>query len=707
MNHRCLSQVWLLSLVLLCVAACGDVEPSRPDASVSPDVACPAAWVAAARGGCGPAVVLCAPGGGAAPGACASVDLSRSHPVGDGGESFRLGPDGDIAGGWRWPGEPGGPPAPDWTPDAGAGAPDADWHPDAGIPTCPTGWTRTGDGLCDPALRACPAGAESLPGGQCTRTAEADCPAGPYADPGPEAMGAPVAYVSADAPASCVSRGSRTCPWRTITEALASNATWLLVGNGTYPERLEITDGRHIVGRCAARVTIEGADPERTVYVHGAGASLDLQGVTVTGAGVGIDVDDGASVRARSLRVSRATRNGVRLGGGSSVEASDIVIADTQRMDGLRGNGAAIGTGDTLRLARAALLRNSPNGAAAFGGEMTIRDSVVADTMAPPTRPDLAVGVYGEAGARVRVERTLVENNGVNGLLVQGLDGAAEMTATDVVVRGTLRVAPESAVRVTYGARLVAERLLVDGNLGRGVVVTQGRDESGNPGPIAYATVHDSVIRAPGSGPSTREQLGVQAFGAEVTLRGVRVVGATYIGVAAHGGDTSLTMEDGVVEGTRLNPAGGDNPFGCGVGVYDGARVTARRVLIADNAWAGIHADAPGVAQSGPPFLTVTDSVVRGNRFNRGRGSGGGLQTQHGAREGDRQRGSRRRGDRGAGEFGRLRDRGHDPRVVDPARRHEPRGGSEPACRTGRHGRGRRHTGARRPGRGRGARGQR
>ena len=156
---------WMI--VLACVTGCAE-QPAA-----NPEWVCPSTWVRYTAGGCGPAVLLCAPGGGAAPGACDGLDLHRGVPAGDGGVTFHLREDGSIGGGWHEPGDPGGPPPADWSP---AGVPAPDWRPAAGVSRCPEGWRRA-DGACDPLLRSdCPTGSGPLPGGTCTPTAESDCP---------------------------------------------------------------------------------------------------------------------------------------------------------------------------------------------------------------------------------------------------------------------------------------------------------------------------------------------------------------------------------------------------------------------------------------------------------------------------------------------------------------------------------------------------
>src|SRR5690242_14511989 len=93
---------------------------------------CPAGWVETDRGGCGPAVILCGPRGGARPGACDGLDLTHADPTRGG---FALAPDGTITGAW---------PEGDGTIEA---PPAADWMPDLGSDPCAPGWVARPDGL--------------------------------------------------------------------------------------------------------------------------------------------------------------------------------------------------------------------------------------------------------------------------------------------------------------------------------------------------------------------------------------------------------------------------------------------------------------------------------------------------------------------------------------------------------------------------------
>ena len=206
-----LGGVWYtLGGVALGALLWGCDEPAPPGVATWP---CPARWVRARGGGCGPAVLLCVSDGGAAAGACRGVDLADASvvpgPDGSTMRGFYRRSDGTIGGEWREPGEPDGPPAETWRPETGVGE-------------CRTGWLRSSDGTCNPRmLPVCPDGAEALPGGRCTPTALEDCPSGRYADLGMEATGDRVVHVRAGAEGRSAD-GSPSRPFPTVAEGVAA-----------------------------------------------------------------------------------------------------------------------------------------------------------------------------------------------------------------------------------------------------------------------------------------------------------------------------------------------------------------------------------------------------------------------------------------------------------------------------------------------------
>ena len=94
---------WIVGLIGFVVAGCRAEDATIPARSAG-RWTCPAGWVVGEHGGCGPAVLLCVPGGGAGQGACDGVDVSRPAMIAlpDGGAVrgfYRL-PDGGIGGAW-------------------------------------------------------------------------------------------------------------------------------------------------------------------------------------------------------------------------------------------------------------------------------------------------------------------------------------------------------------------------------------------------------------------------------------------------------------------------------------------------------------------------------------------------------------------------------------------------------------------------------
>lgn len=128
-------------------------------------------------------------------------------------------------------------------------------------------------------------------------------------------------------------------------------------------------------------------------------------------------------------------------------------------------------------------------------------------------------------------------------------------------------------------------------------------------------------------------QVGLFAqVGSDVRASGLRITGATYAGVVATGSNTILSLESTEVSGTRLNTEPAGRTLASGLKIGEGAHVTGRRVVIADNAWLGVLVDGLNAdPDRSLPDLQLEDSVVRANRYNRDAGNGGGLTAQRGA----------------------------------------------------------------------------
>ena len=550
-------------------------------------------------GGCGPAVLLCVPDGGAASGACAGHDLTRPPRVllPDGGTVrgfYRL-TDGGIGGGWPEPGDPDGPPDEGWIPP---GVPAADWEPDAGIRVCPVGWPRLADGTCDPRLRVdCPEGSGALPGGHCTPTAEVDCPAGEYAELGPEALGARVVQVRAGADV-VVADGSIEHPYATVMDGVrnAGPGGWVRVAAGEYRERIVVTGGVnvHVVGVCAARVTVRGPGPEgrggAAVDVSNGGSSaataLELRGLTVSGDGRGLQVEGAATLRASAVRVTGCVEVGVfARGSGARLElAASVVRATRTNTSGHLGRAVGVQSGASL-LATRVRFEDNRSGIAAFdpGTRAELEGSVVRGGRGP--------GVIALEGATLRVVESVIEENGEQGIAAQKPGTTVEVVRC--IVRGTLpRTVRDGATTQGQGLAAfeaatvrVSETLFAD-NTQAGVAATSG----------AVVEFAQSVVRGTRSLSDGTEGHGVVADSrATVRVVGVRIEDDRGEGAVAQGVDSVVEIVSSVVDGVG----------GSGLRAQDGGTIHATRALLVDTWKTGV------VALDAKTTVTLTESVVR------------------------------------------------------------------------------------------------
>lgn len=572
--------VWTMVALAACDDGGGDARATPPQARWP----CPVGWATEMHGGCGPSVLLCARDGGAPATSCAT----------DGGGVFRRLPDGGVAGAWPEPTEPDGPP-------------ELTWRPDAGVSACAEGWSRRADGACDPALREdCPAGSRALPGGRCTATSETDCAAGEYADLGMEAMGARVVHVRAGAEERGAD-GSPSLPFPTVAEGVAAAGAdgWVRIAAGTYRERLDLRRSLHLVGTCAARVSLVGPGPATldgaTISVRGSPLSVDLRGVTIRGDGFGIAVEEGASLRAARVVVEGAAQVGLgATGSGTTVSLVDSAVVGTRpRSDSRLGYGIDVETGARVAARNVAVLENAGAGVfcAGAGASMSIEDGVVAGTR---TRTDGTVGygVSAQSGATLTASRVaLVLNRG--SAVFAGGAGALLRVRQAFASGPTVAPLPAGArgVEVTNGARVEAEDLWIESAVGAGVLAL---------GEGTEVVLVRSDVRSPQARTRDTNGVGVTAEqGAHVAAEAVRVSGARGLGVLASGAGSSVAMSRCLIEGTVPR---GEGSGGRGVQAQTGGSVELRESALTGNG------EVAALVASAGSVLSLNGCVVSGTR---------------------------------------------------------------------------------------------
>lgn len=620
----------------LVLVACEDA--TAPAAAPSATWSCPAGWVPSSLGGCGPAAVLCASDGGAAPDACVSVPA---------GAPLVALPDGGIAGRWR-------------EPDAPGGAPAATWRPAAGFVACPAGWALDGDGVCMPTEPRCDPASEPLPGASCVPRASASCDGAVPAD---VPAGATIVRVRTGAPAEGAD-GSAERPFATIARALttAPPDAWVLVAPGTYAERV-VVEGRavHLRGACWERTEIRApADVEDrgAVAVNGAAGRLDLGDVTVVGAHGGIWATAGASLRAARVRVERSAHAGVYVGGAATrAELDDVLVRDVAPNEAdANGQGVRVDGGASIALRDVAVVRPTRIGVEAVGAGTSIEGErlLVRDVRA---RGDSAVPHAGlraiqgasvrlagavvrgahvagvgafHAGSRVALDGALVTGVAAHGGGAYGLfaDAGGAITARRAALRDGAghgayasgegaSVALEDATVLNHGAQgayaidgasLALARVALAGNVGMGVGAYRG----------ARASLDGVMVRATRATPDGRTGRGVEAFyGATLTARGLLIDGVREAGVLAAGAGSRVTLVDAVVRAT-LSRASGE--AGVGLVAVDGGAIDAARVRLQENREVALVAQAGAVAFRDGVILDTRPSVRAGQAVAVGLG---------------------------------------------------------------------------------------
>jgi hypothetical protein len=574
------------------------VDFDASDGATTTDVApprwtCPAEWVAYARGGCGPAVLLCATtGGGAAPGACDTVDVTRPRAIvaADGGVpgvSFFVQSDGGIGGGWNAPRNDG----------------------DGGV-NCPTGWSRGVDDTCAPALRTdCPRETSALPDGTCTATGSDGCPAETFADPGPEAMGAIVVHVLAGADDSTAD-GSEANPFATIADGIlhAGADGFVLVGAGTYAEPLAIGAAVHLVGACASRTHIAaGTGDAPSLHVSGP-VDVEVRGVSIGGAGGGILAEGGARLALASVRIDEATGFALlATGAGTAVDATDLLVSNTRFVvGGAPGVGVRVRDGARFSGSRLAYVSNHGGIAVRDTGSLAVLSNAVVRDSLPRYDGTEAAGLAAYAGGQLEASFAVVMAS--RGYGVVSDQAGSVVRVQDSTISESVPLsdsAPGIGAQAREGASITLVRTTIEHNRGAGVsAVGLGTQLA-----LTDTAVSDTL---PTLGGTRGYAFDVQ--GGSIVAERTLLAAATDAAVFAVGGH--VEMRDAIVIGTRPSIRG----LGFGIAAGSGTEMTGARVAIenvsgaavaATNAAATLPAEGASVSLSDLFVRDVHDSTVQ------------------------------------------------------------------------------------------------
>jgi len=529
---------------------------------------------------------------------------------------------------------------PDATPDSGVGvaAPEIPWIAD-GVPEivltpCPEGW-RESDVLgvteCDPypPLGRTPCGLPGeahFPGEAGCRPIGDPCPTGEFAEGLPTDDS--VIYVSAAAAPG--GDGGSASPFTALSDvrwsALSSGAV-VAIGRGTYEGTLPLEAGVRVVGACVAETILTGVDfpAPAVVSVTTAGEPASVRNVTIRDAPQrGAQAERGRTLELRGVHVERASEHGVFVfDEGTTLTLVDVVIEGTlpRAGSGTGGRGAQVGSGATLDGTRVIFGDNHDVGVIVgqAGSSARLVDSVVRDTRAQELDFGGGRGLNVQEAGRLVAERLLVDGNLEIGLVASG--PGTELTLTDVIVRDTAARERDGmlgrGIELQDGAHLAANRLVVRGNRHTGIFAADDRTE---------IVLEDAVVR--NTAPQSSDDRGgrgvnVQA-GALVTAARLLVSSNHEVGIFASDFGTRIELEDVAVRETEARALDGGG--GRGIGVQGGAHLTALRLVVDEGREVGLYAADEG------SVVSLMDAVVRRTLPQTSDDSAGrGVQVQGGA----------------------------------------------------------------------------
>ncbi len=556
----------VVSLGVCALAAC-EARPAPVDASVG--WVCPPGWVAHRSGGCAPASILCAPGGSAAPGACANAP--RDDDAGTVPRMWRVTADGSIAGDW-----PAVPPT--------LRIPPARPRPVVGTTACPAGWTLS-DGACDPGPeRICGAFAGALPGGRCTATDSGACGApGSFPDAPPEATGASVRCVRIGAD-DAIADGTPTRPFGTFVAALRVSApdVWLLLAAGTFREAIDTNTRIHIVGSCARSVALESPAGDAVIRAQGIGSFVNLRDVSIVGGGLAFE--DGATGRIERVVVRNAVARGLYVtGAGSRVDVRDFVVRDTRAdVDGARGRGVQVSRGAQLIAQGVSLSGNHDVGVIVLdGATVTMRDAWITRTLPNGSAPATGISV---GLARAELAEVVSDANVGIGLRAYGAGTTVAVASSAFRSQRATGVPFAHGVEVQAGASVQIAQSWIHDNDEGGVVVH---------GQAALTLAHSVVSSTRPRSDGTLGR-GVDVLsGARATLESVWLRSNADVGAYAHETGSVVTLRMSLVSDTQPN---GNMYSGFGIAAQEGARAEVYDSVVVGGRVASVYVRDPGSA---------------------------------------------------------------------------------------------------------------
>jgi hypothetical protein len=470
---------------------------------------------------------------------------------------------------------------------------------------CPAGFARPDDGFgCEPivATATCAGatrprlGASScVPVGNCTA---AFPPAG-------------ATYFVDDSFTSVQVDATHFLTIQAAVAAAPAGAT-IAIEEGTYTAPVVLPKAVTLVGRCPAKVTLDGAAAAVPGLDVAKKIKVTLRGLTVTDFEVGVSAASGADVTIEDLVVEGNRRIGILAGdAGTKVLAKGVVVRGTRPDASNRfGLAAASGFEADMTIEDSALLDSVEWGASAQReGKIAVVRSVVSKVAQRAGNNAYGWGVGSQTGGQATVSESAIFDTFGGGVVAP--DAGSKVRLERSYIRG-VRTGP-TANGGTIAAGVLAQ--------GKGVAEVEGSTITGSArdgvlvGIGASAQISSSVIRDLEGSSGESAAINVTSD-SSITIAATALVGATTNGILSGGklsaSDLFISRMTGAgvaLRGTAKlervivadnQPGTGleNESFGAAIYSDDGATVDASDVIVRNSNGLGILSVGPGTKLS-------------------------------------------------------------------------------------------------------------
>lgn len=521
---------------------------------------------------------------------------------------------------------------------------------------CEVGEVRDGD-ACVPEMGApwvCPPGFSQTgfaPDGELTDClpSENDCGLGTFGNV-PDEPG----YVYVD-PQAFGGDGSKAKPMPSLPDAMAAfgpNKTYVLAA-GSYLA-MKLAASVHLIGRCAAKVTISAANsPNAALTATGGNTTLVVEGVTLRdGTGGGVIGHAGAKVMLDGVRITANSGYGILLDSGSVGSVTNCLIDHNTSpigtplgAGGIRVNGGSVGISQT-RISANSVAGIRINSASAevditgvvidqslqvnksWGPAIFVANSTVTVTGSRLSH-NQGAGIYADSQAAVLADHVLVDGS-LDSTDAAGLGtAAAAMAGSQLSISHLRSLGMRAGVEVrdsgtqAYvfqarfdspgwhaavadgGAALTLDRIFV-GDFHRQAVVIQGAATKG-------IIDHVLVVGSTAAPDATHSMAALGVYtGSQAQVHDFRVTQTDGVAFLVHGAASQLTGTGLTADQIGENP--GPHGGGCfGLAVIGPALVDVERLRISTVSMYAIIAAYGGQLRVRNALIdNVTDADILG-----------------------------------------------------------------------------------------------